>query len=294
MLVNAMIVFYHVVQLKSFSQASLKLNMSKSHVSKQISQLETDLKVVLLNRSTRRLSLTEEGEVFYQHCEAVFDCAQMGCDAIAQLRQQATGTLKVSMPPALALYLLREPLREFLATYPEVNVNIVLDSRIEDVIAQGYDAVFRSAVLSDSNLVAKKIANLRSMLCASPDYLKQYGPIKTLKQLVEQRFAAYGNGGKAHNLKFLQGQRSVSIELTSYFNSNNLELIKQMTVSGCCMAILPDFMITRELQEQQLIHCLPDYRIPNSPLYVIYPDKKFKPLRVKHFIELFKSHLERY
>lgn len=290
--IHEMLIFYHVGQLKSFSQAALRLSVSKSHVSKHISQLEAALQVSLLNRSTRQLSLTQEGVVFHQHCQAMFEQAQLGYDAIDQLRQQATGTLKISIPPALALYHLQEPLCEFLNLHREVRANIVLDSRIEDIVEQGYDLAFRSAILPDSNLIAQKIADFDNVLCVSPAYIEQYGAIESLEDLAKQRLAVYGNEIMPRSLSFTFDQQPLSVTITPYVCSNNLEFLKQMTLSGGCVAILPEFMIRQALQERQLLHCLPTYLSATSPLYAIYPDRKFITLRVKRFVELFKQYLQ--
>ncbi len=291
MLINEMVIFSYVVQLKSFSQAAEKLEVSKSYVSKHISQLEKDLKSRLLNRSTRQLSLTEAGEIFYQHCQRLFELAEQGYDALAGFRKQPTGTLKVSVPPALGMHLLSEPLIKFNQKYPEVKLNIVLEAQVIDLIQEGYDLALRSALLSDSNLIAQKIATLRNIICASPAYLKKQRAIKHPDQLKDHQFAIYSGNKAARQLKFSRGKQSFEVIVDSSFQSNSLDLITQMVMGDRCLAVIPEFMVKNLVARKKLIHCLSEYQLPESPLYAIYPEKKFMPLKVKVFLDELKVSL---
>lgn len=293
MLINEMIIFYYVVQLKSFSQAAIKLKVSKSHISKHITLLETELKVKLLNRSTRKLSLTEEGDIFFKHCQTVFEQAQLGYDVIAGLRKQATGTLKISVPPAFGLHRLQQPLIDFIKAHPEVNLNIVLNSSIENIIEQGYDLALRYGNLADSNLMAHKIGSFKNILCASPLYLQEYGEIKTPAQLPKHKFAVFSSNNLLYELTFSKGKQEFQAVVTPYLQSNSLDFILQMVIAGNCIAEFPEFMVKHLLIEQTLIACLPNYKTTDNQLSVIYPDKKFIPLRVKSFVALLKTYLDR-
>ncbi len=291
MLINEMMTFYYVAQFKSFSQAALQLKVSKSQMSKEIVRLEHDLKIKLLNRSTRQVSLTEEGQIFFKYCRNLIEQAKQGYGVIEGLRAQASGTLKISVPPAFALHVLSQPLLEFSKSNPKVKLNIVLDSRIEDIIEQGYDLALRSAVLSDSNLIAQKVVSVKNVLCASPAYLKTLGKIQTPEQLSTHRCAVYSGVKLVHELKFYQGKKLFKVEIDPVMQSNSADFMLQMVLKGDCVAIFPEFMVTSLLHEKKLIACLPDYQIAESPLYAIYPDKEFLPLRVKLFIETLKKYM---
>jgi DNA-binding transcriptional LysR family regulator len=291
MLVNEMLVFYHVVQYKSFSQAAEKLGVSKSFVSKQISHLETDLKSRLLTRSTRQISLTEAGEVFFQHCKTLFELAQHGYDAMANLRHQPTGTLKISVPPALALHFLHQPLMQYTQLYPDIKLNVVLESHIVDVIQQGFDIALRTTVLEDSSLIAQQLTTLSSILCASPAYLKKYGIIKHPAQLPQYTFAVYSNQTSVKQLQFTHKKEKINVTIDGHIQSNSLDFIAQMVMSDSCMAVLPEFMVKSAIARKKLVHCLPDYHLPGSQLYAFYPEREFKPLKVKLFIDLLKKYL---
>ena len=290
MLVNEMILFYHVVRLKSFSQAAEKLQLSKAFVSKHINQLEKELKIHLLIRNTRRLRLTEAGEAFYLQCEKLFELAQQSYENIATLRSQPTGTLRISAPPALALHLLAKPLAEYQKKYPEIKLNVILESRIIDLVQEGYDLAIRSAILPDSNLIARKLTMINHVLCASPRYLKLYGKIDHPEQLAEHCFGSFDNAAATQTLEFIRGNRQFKITVDSQFQSNQLDFIVKMVMADCCLAVLPEFMVTTEIAKGQLIACLKKYRLPAKPLYLIYPQRELIPLKVKVLIDLLNDY----
>lgn len=292
MLANEMILFYHVVRLKSFSQAAEKLKVSKAFVSKHITQLEKELKTRLLARNTRQLKLTEAGELFYTRCEKLFALVEQGYEDMAHLRNQPTGTLKISVPPALALYLLAKPLANYQMTYPEVRLNIVLESHLVDLIQEGYDLAIRSAFLPDSSLVARKLMSINYFLCATPEYLKKNGAIDHPGQLAHHHFAVYGTGAAVQTFEFIRGKRQFPVTVEGRFQSNQLDLIAQMVMANSCVAILPEFMVAPAIAKGQLTICLANYRLPSKPLYVLYPQREYVPLRVKTFIALLDTHLK--
>ncbi len=288
MLANEMILFYHVVHLKSFSQAAERLNLSKAFVSKHINHLEQALKTRLLLRNTRRLTLTEAGEMFYLECEKMFNLSQKSFENISALRNQPAGSLKISMPPALALHLLAEPLTQYQAQYPEVKLNVVLESQIIDLVQEGYDLAIRSATLPDSNLIARKLTFQNYFLCATPNYLKKFGEISHPDQLAQHRFGIYSTGSTIQILQFIRRNRQFKITVEGHFQSNQLDLIFQMVMADCCVAVLPEFMVKDAVVNGQLVKCLASYKLPAKPLYIIYPQRDFMPLKIKAFIDLLK------
>lgn len=291
MLINEMAIFYTVVQQNSFSQAALLLGVSKSFISKHITALEKDLKTRLLNRTTRQLSLTEAGEIFYQHCQSLSIVAEQGYDAIVNLRKQPSGILKISVPPALAIHLLANPLIDYTKRYPDVKFNVVLESHIVDLVKQGYDLALRAAPLPDSTLISQKIVTLRNVVCASPQYLKKFGGVKHPEDLIKHSFATYSGNNLAKKLTFAHKNKQISINIQSHFQCNNLDLITQMVTAHSCMAVLPEFMAKPLVEKKKLIVCLPEFKLPEVPLYAVYPERALVPLKVKTFIELLKTHL---
>ncbi len=287
-----MVIFYYVAQLGSFSRAAETLAVSKSFISKHITKLEVDLKVRLINRTTRQLSLTEAGEAFYQHCQSLSEIAEQGYEAILALRKQPAGTIKISVPPALAVHLLADVIVEYNQLYPDVKFNIILESRIVDIIQGGYDLALRSALLPDSTLIGQKIAMVRYVLCATPSYLKKHKEIKHPNQLTEHIFGTLSGNRSAKQLTFHKKNEQFLVHINSHFQSSNLDLIMQFVMENACMAIFPEFMVKSLVEKKKLISCLPEFKLPENPLYVVYPERALVPLKVKTFIEVLRRHLK--
>lgn len=292
MLIDEMVLFYYVVELNSFSKAAEKLGVSKAFISKHINKLENDLKCRLLNRSTRRLSLTEAGEIFYQYSQSLSELATEAYEAIHRLQSKPSGLLKIAAPPAFATHVLPEVLIEFKKKYPDIRVNIVSESTIVDIVKHGYDLAVRSAYLPDSTLIGQKIASLTNVLCASPDYLKKHSIIKEPDQLSQHPFAIYTTQKLTHELSFNKKNKQKNISINAHFQCNSLDLIAQLVLGDACLGILPEFMIRDALKQKKLVHCLPEYKLSDSPLYAVYPERKLKPLKVKLFIDLLTKYLK--
>ncbi|MBV9576101.1 MAG: LysR family transcriptional regulator [Gammaproteobacteria bacterium] len=289
MLLNEMEIFYHVVEQKNFTKAAEKLGVSKSFISKHIIKLEKELHVKLLIRNTRQLTLTETGQTFYQHCIKVVNEAYKSYHSINQLQQEPSGVLKISVPIALGFHLLASILPSFLKKYPKIILNIDLENRIVDVIKEGYDLVLRSAVLESSNLIAQKILCSKNIICASPIYLKIYGMPNTPRDLMKHHFAMYKNLKRSRKIKLIKNKHTEEIHIDAHLLTNQLDLIKQMVLSGHYIAVLPEFMVYKELKKKLLIHCLQNYQLEEDSIYLIYPDKELISNKAKYFIQMLKK-----
>lgn len=289
---NEMLLFYHVVQRKSFSQAAEYLDVSNAYISKHISQLEKHLQTRLIMRSTRQIALTEAGEVFFKSCEAMLRQAEKGYEALANFNQQPSGTLKISLPDAFGRYVVAPVLIEFQRLYPEIKLSVFLESQMVDIYQQSYDLVLRTALWPETNLVSQKIADLSQVLCASPRYFQQYGMPATPEQLQQHRFAIYSQGQFSKEIILLRGRHKSAVMIDAALQSNNLELILQMLLADSCMAIMPKFMVEKAITENKLIVCLADYELPLAAIYALYPEREFKPLKLRLFVELLQQHLK--
>lgn len=292
MLLNEMEIFYYVVELKSFSKAAEKLGISKSHASKKVTQLEQSLKAKLLVRTTRRLRLTEAGKAFYQRCAQVVTEAERGYAQIGDLQQTPNGILRVSAPPALGIYLLAPLFQNYMQQYPEVVIELELENRVIDMIAQSIDVAIRLAELPSSNLVATKLCTIENVLCATPEYLKQHGALTTLDDLQKHKLATYHHTHKAKSLKLFKEKKEIILPVDPSLSCNHLEFIKNMALKNSCVAALPDFMVKQELLGGKLIHCLSDYHFSSNDLYAIFPDREFLPSKVRVFIDMLKKYLQ--
>lgn len=292
MLLDEMEIFYYAVEYSSFSKAAERLGVSKSYISKKITKLERDLKVRLISRSTRKLSLSEAGEHFYRYCANVVREGNEAYAMISELKGKPSGILKISVPPALALNLISIILPRYLKHYPEVTLDVQLDNRLVDLIEEGYDLALRSApALPSSNLIAQKILSIRSVICATNNYLKTHGEPHQASDLEKHNFATYSPSKHAAHIKLIKNHHEETITVKGNFLSNQLELIKQMVLSDVCMALLPEFMVINEIKSGKLMPCLTAYQLTESPLFAVYPEAKFMLPKLKCFLDELKSFL---
>ena len=184
---DGMTVFARVVEERSFSGAARKLGMSKSAVSKHVTKLEDNLGIRLLNRTTRRLSLTDAGSTFYQHCARVAEEIETAEHALTDLRGTPRGTLRISAPLTFGQMYLPQLVTEFMEKYPGLHVDIHLADHMVDLVAEGIDMALRITRLKDSSLIARKLADFRGHVVASPGYLAEHGEPKTPQDLLEHR-----------------------------------------------------------------------------------------------------------
>lgn len=291
MLLNEMEIFYYVVELKSFSKAANRLNVSKSYISKKLTRLEQMLKVRLLSRTTRKLILTEAGESFYHYCASIVREGNEAYSMMSELQGKPSGTLKISVPPALGLNLLAPMLPEFLAVNPNVSLHIELENRLVDLVKEGYDLALRSAKLESSNLIAQGIFSVKSIICATDEYLRKYGIPQSPSDLEKHNCATYSYSKDAGHINLIKNNHENSIYIQGNFISNHLDLIKQMVLSGLCIAVLPEFMIRDELRDGKLKQCLSAYHLQETRLYAVYPEGKFMLPKLKCFLDMLKNYL---
>ena len=287
MLLNEMEIFYYVVKLTSFSKAARQLNVSNSHISKKVDKLETELEAKLLTRTTRRLTLTEVGKTFYEHCARLVEDATEGYAAVSELRDEPFGLLKITAPPAFTLSVLPPIIVAYMKRYPRVKVRLELETRASDIISEGFDLAIRAIPLKDSNLIGQKLFEVESILVATPKYLKQYGKPRTPAELESHHMALYGEY-RAQNVIEIDHQ---AVPVDIYFESNNLHMIRQMTLDSLCMSLQPLYMVAPELKHKQLVQVLEKNQFSKITLYAVYPEREFMPLKLRLFLEMLKQHL---
>lgn len=291
MLLNEMEIFYYVVEQQSFSKAADKLGVSKSFISKKITKLEKDLKTSLLARNTRQLTLTEAGQSFYEFCANVVNEASQAYTYMSKQQGKPGGTLTISAPSAFVLNLLVPMIAKYITQYPEVNLDIQLEHRVTDIIKDGIDLALRFAVLKSSNLIAQRIYTGKSILCATPKYFKDHKQPDNPDDLKQHNFALYRHAKTLKYIKLIKDNSENIVNVQGNFTSNNLELVKKILLSHLCIGILPEFMISEELKNKQIISCLNDYQLPVIQMYAIYPEKQFTSPKVKEFINMMKDFL---
>jgi DNA-binding transcriptional LysR family regulator len=283
---DAMAVFARVVEAESFSGAARALGLSKSAVSKQIGRLEDRLGLRLLNRTTRRLSLTEAGAAFYQGCQRVVAEAEAAERAVTRLASAPRGRLRVNAPMSFGVRHISPALPEFLGRYPELAVDLTLNDRVVDLVEEGFDVGVRIARLADSSLVARRLAPSRSVLSAAPAYLEARGVPRALDQLEHHAclIYSYQATGEAWRLTGPEGERRLKV--SGPLRVNNGDALLAAALGGLGVALLPCFICGDDLRAGRLVRVLPDWEASaDSAVSAVYPAARHLSPKVRAFVD---------
>ncbi len=281
---NAIPIFVAVAENGSFSGAANKLELSKSAVSKRITTLENKLQVRLIHRTTRKLSLTEAGEHFYQHAKQVMQAAQNAEDAISQLQGEPCGKLKIQAPMSFGVLHIAPLIALFLKRYPEIEVDLVLDDKELDIVQNGFDISIRAGELKDSSLIARSLAPLRSVICMSTEY-QAVSKLQQLEDLSKENCILYSYAKEASHWQFLKDGKQQQIKIIGSYRVNNSEALQSALKTGVGIGRLPTFVAAKALQEGSLISLFNEYEMPVKRLFAVYPERQFVPLKVRVFID---------
>lgn len=285
---NAVTVFTQVVDCGSFTHAAEVLNMTKSTVSRKLAELEQHLGVRLITRSTRSLVLTPEGERFYQSSMQMHEIMNQAELEVSANQDLIRGPLNVVLPVELGHQVLAKYIHSFLLEHPNVTMNLELTNREVDIIGEGIDLYAQIGELVDSSLVSRYLTTSRRVLAASPEYLEQFGEIKTPKDL-KSPFRMIEVSNKAARLPKwklqLDDGESELIELPSQLKVNTITACLTACVDGLGLAVLPEFICRDHFKTGRLVHLLPEYDMPQVSVSLVYADRQLMPKRKKVFID---------
>lgn len=276
-------VFSKVVSAGSMSSAARQMGLSPAVISKRLQRLEERLGTRLLNRTTRQISLTEAGEGYYERVVAILAGVEEAEDFVARRSNQAQGVLKISAPTSFGRMHIAPHLVKFLKANPDLNFNMDLSDDYVDIISGGFDLAIRIGELSDSTLVARKLAPVRRILCATPKYAKQSGRLERLEDLDHHALIAPHNQGPWR----LEGNKGpVVYRPNSTIVTNSSEVVRETVLSGLGIALRSTWDIGAELKQGKLIRVLPEYSSSGSlGIYAVYPSRNFLPAKVRLFID---------
>lgn len=286
--ISAMAVFAAVVEARSFSGAAERLGLSKSAVSKHLSRLEDALGARLLNRTTRRISVTEVGEIYYAHCARILAEAEAAEAAVSQLRSVPSGRLRINAPMSFGLAHLSPAITSFMQAYPEITVELDLDDKFVDVIDGGYDVVIRISRMRDSSLIARRLAVARVILAASPEYIARYGNPETPADLKGHKCLHY-NGGHAAPPEWTfhdSSGRVQTVPVSGPLIASFGDLIRDAGIAGLGIIRQPTFIIGEAVRSGKLLQVLPQYRLEHDPvIYAVYPHRRHLLPKVRAFVD---------
>ncbi|AYC33546.1 LysR family transcriptional regulator [Pseudomonas cavernae] len=280
------LVFTRVVECHSFTLAAQGLGMQKSTVSRRIALLEERLGVRLLNRTTRKLRLTEVGQAYYERCRQIMLDFAEAEHAVMQLQQEPSGLLRISVPIEFGQLFLGKVLGAFMRQYPEIRAEVELTSRHVDPVEEGVDIAILVGRPQDSTLIARKLFESRRRLCASPDYLAIHGVPETIEQLVNHRAVLLLSDSPRYWP--LLGE---SIACQRVLSCNNITFAREAVRAGAGIAGLPVMISEYAVQRGELIELLPEARLPVSEVYAVYPSRRFQAMKVKSFLDFLMSQI---
>ncbi len=277
--------FCAVVEANSFVAASEAMGVSKAAVSRYINELESRLGARLLHRTTRRLSLTAEGEVFYVRCRELLAGVEEAEAELTSRTGVAKGVLRINAPVSFGILHLAPLWGEFHARYPDVELNIDLSDRLVDIVEEGFDLAIRIATLKNSTLVSRRITSTRLVVCASPEYLKAHGTPAQPEDLALHKVIAYSNLATGNDWHFEGPQGPVSTRVRPWMHANNGETCCAAAVAHQGVIHQPGFLVREDLDAGRLVELMPDYRSAELGVYAVYPTRKFVTPKLRALVD---------
>ncbi|MFT5755841.1 MAG: DNA-binding transcriptional LysR family regulator [Alteromonadaceae bacterium] len=292
---NSIPIFVAVADNQGFSSAAKALGVSKSAVSKRITQLENQLGARLFHRTTRKLSMTEAGECFYQYAVQANRAGQQAAEAVNELKGEPRGVLKVQLPMTLGQIVISPLIPTFLASHPHLKIDLVLDDRQLNLIENGYDLALRVGSLADSSLIARPLAPLHSVVCVAPNfYLQHKSYLQQPEQLVDINCLTYSYSSNADVWQFnsiANPKETIKINVVGNYRVNNSAALRDALLSGVGVGRLPTFVAKQAIQKGELIPLFQDYEMPVKQLYAIYPERNYLPEKVRVFLDFIIDNL---
>ena len=285
--------FVAVVEAQGFTRAAERLETTAGAVSRRIAALEAHLGLRLLNRTTRRFSLTEAGEQYFRDLSAILLALAEAHDRVSHLAEAPSGNLRVAAPLSFGVRGLAPLLPMFLARYPALHVTLDLDDRLVDILATGADVALRIGDLTDSSLVARRITELRRVLCAAPAYLARRGVPLCLADLAHHACLHYSNVSPRDEWTLVGPRGPETVAVTGPLCANNGDLLREAAVAGLGIVHMPEFLVGDDLAAGRLVPILTDYGTLPLACSALWPSRQFVPAKVRVFVEFLAETLGR-
>jgi DNA-binding transcriptional LysR family regulator len=283
--------FVYVAEHESFTRAAKELGISTAQVSRQISALEKRLNIKLLYRTTRKVSLTEEGRVFYQHCRGVLDGLDAAEQAVSNLQSKPQGRIKLTAPVTYGEQQLLPLINDFMVQYSDIEVTAFLSNQKIDLVDGGYDLAIRIGKLSDSTMMAKKLSRRTNFVCAAPAYLEKYGTPHSLSDL-SQHNCLLGTRDYWHfieNGKNADKEKNLRVSGTVQYNSGHS--LVDAALKGLGIVQLPDYYVQKYLASGELVSLLDNYREPEESIWAIYPHNRHLSPKIRLLVDYLAERL---
>jgi len=287
---ESMRAFTQVVEEGGFAAAARKMQLSRSAVNKLVINLENQLGVQLLYRTTRKVTPTDNGRAFYDRCIDILSSLEEAELAVTQQNSEPQGTLKINAPMSFGISSLGTKIAEFMIRYSGIKIQLTLEDRFVDAIAEGYDILIRiGSPPTASSLVVNNIKIMPRVICAAPSYLKAKGIPQNAHELTNHSCLHYGYLATGGQWELVHQNQQERIKVEGVFCSNNGEVLRDAAVQGLGIVMLPTFIVERELERGDLETILPNYQAPELTLSIIYPVNRHLSTKVQLFTQFFRE-----
>jgi len=277
--------FARVVQLRSFTAAARDVGLAKSAVSHRVARLEAKLGVQLLRRTTRKLTLTDEGLRVYEHCATLVSAADAAHESVAGASERLEGTVRVNAPVTFGQMHLARAVASFLERHPSIDVSLSTDDRIVDVVEGGFDVVVRIGQPRDSGLVSRKLATDRLVVCGSPEYLARAGTPETPDELVRHNCLHYSLVSRASEWRFRGSKGGYAVPVRGNFESSDGTVLSRAALAGLGLAVVPSFMVADDVTSGRLVTVLDRHRRAQIGIFAVFSDRRNLPRRTRVFLD---------
>lgn len=282
----SMAVFVSAVEEGSLVSAARRFGLSPSMAGKHVSAIEEQLKVRLLQRSTRKLTLTDVGKSYYTRCKRLLEEYEDANREAQDAQQSVHGILRVAAPTTFGALHLGRVVSNYLAEYPDVSIETTLSDRYVDLLADGIDVAIRIGRLQDSDLVARRLASCRMMFCAAPSFLARHGEPKTIEQLRQAPRLAFSQAVSAGDWSVTDANgQTYHIDGEIRLAANNMQMLLAAALTGAGVVYGPSFVFEQSIASGALRVLLPDHKTKDLAIHAIYPSKRHVSLKVRRFIE---------
>ncbi|ASJ70904.1 LysR family transcriptional regulator [Granulosicoccus antarcticus] len=287
---TGMRVFVCVVESGSFSGAAEKLDLSRGMTSRYLAQIESHLGVRLLNRTTRKLSMTAVGQDYYQRAVQVLGLVDEAQLAASSEVIKPQGTLRINAPLSFSTHHLGEAITTYLQRFPDIKVDLSLADREVNLVEEGFDLALRISRRIDPALIARPITQVRVIACASPAYIKEHGFPESPEELQQHNCLTYAHSSSSGEWHFQQNGQQCSVPIKGNMHGNNGDMLCSAAVAGLGIVLQPTFLLYKLLQTGQLVRVLPDWEAHSLHLYAVYSNRQFLPLKLRSFIDFLVGH----
>lgn len=281
--------FVAVAETQSFSLASKNLNISTAQVSRQISALEKRLQVKLFYRTTRKVSLTQEALLFYQHCRHLLDALNAAEQAVTNLQSSPQGKIKLTVPITYGEQKILPLINDFIALHSGIEITVELSNNFINLVEGGFDLAIRLGNLPDSNLIAKKLSSRSNYVCASPDYLQKHGEAHSLSELKDHNCLL----GTRDYWRFNERGKEKTLRVTGNIRCNSGLALADAALKGIGIVQLPDYYLQQYIDSGQLLIILDQFRESEEGIWAVYPENRYLSPKIRLLVEYIAENLSK-